>query len=98
MGQIWDSSGSTALTSSVLMTLDILEPVLLLNSLSFSSMVFWAITLGGTSRESGGGCLTVTMEDVAVCLALSDLLLQGLEVVVVVLVQLGGGMEELTGP
>ncbi len=52
------------------------------------------ITLGGTSRESGGGCLTVTMEDVAVCFALSDLLLQGLEV----LVQLGGGIEELIGP
>jgi len=69
-----------------------------LKSLSFSSMDFWAITLGGTSRESGAGCLTVTMEDVAVCLALSDLLLQGLEVEVVVLVQLGEGMEELIGP
>lgn len=58
-------------------------------------MDFWAITLGGTSREGGDGCLTVTMEDVAVCLALSDLLLQGLDVAAL---PLGGGIEELTGP
>lgn len=95
MGQIWPSSGSAALTSSVLTSLEVLEPILLLKSFS---MDFWVIILGGTSRESRGGCLTVTIEDVAVCLALSDLLLQGLEVVAVVLVQLGGGMDELIGP
>lgn len=60
-----------------------LEPLLLLNSLSFSNMDFWGVSdLGGGSV--GGACLEGTSPltgetvEVDVFLVLRDLLLQGL--------------------
>lgn len=70
-----------------------LEPPLLLKSFSFSSMDFWllgavlAISEGGFGGSTAG-CFTDNMEDVAVCLALRDLLRQGLTA------ELGWGMAE----
>lgn len=73
---------------------DDLDPPLLLNSLSFSSMDFCGTgaAFGGVStggRDSlGGSCFTENMEVVALCLAFRDLLRQGL------LEELGWGMAE----
>lgn len=70
-----------------------LEPPLLLKSFNFSSMDFCplgvalTISVGGLGG-SGTGCFTDNMEDVAVCLALRDLLRQGL------MAELGWGMAD----
>lgn len=70
-----------------------LEPPLLLKSFNFSSMDFWplGVVLAISEGGFGGsdiGCFTDNMEDVAVCLALRDLLRQGL------IAELGWGMAE----
>jgi len=70
-----------------------LEPPLLLKSFNFSSIDFWPLGVVLTTSEggfggSGTGCFTDSMEDVAVCLALRDLLRQGL------IAELGWGMAE----
>lgn len=75
-----------------------LEPPLLLKSLSFSNMDFWLLGAGFMASGVGLGAsgpagLTESMDDVALCFTLRDLLRQGLEVM------LGWGMaeEQLTG-
>lgn len=71
-----------------------LDPPLLLNSFSFSSIDFCWTTLGGGSvdeealEEASFSCLTESMAEEEVCLELTDLLLQGL------LLELGWGMAE----
>lgn len=61
------------------------------------------MTLGGTSRETEEGCLIERMEEVALCLALRDLLLHPLVLVVPVVLlhertgDLGGPWSTITG-
>lgn len=60
-----------------------LEAPLLLKSFSFSSMDFWVLGAGFKASglglgASGTGCLTESMDDVALCFTLMDLLRQGL--------------------
>lgn len=86
-------SGLEASGSSRDATLDAREEGLLLKSFSLSSMDFWAMTFGGTSKEEEG-CLMERIEEVALCLALSDLLLHPL-VLVVPVVLLDGRTGEL---
>lgn len=90
-------SGFEASGSSRDATLDAREEGLLLKSFSLSSMDFWAMTLGGTSREAEEGGLMERIEEVALCLALRDLLLHPL-VLVVQVVLLDGRTGELGGP
>lgn len=89
--------GFIASGSSKDVMLDAREEGLLLKSFSLSSMDFWAMTLGGTSREVEEGCLVERIEEVALCLALKDLLLHSL-VLVVPVVLLDEGIGELGGP
>lgn len=96
-------SGFGASGSSRDAMLDARDEGLLLNNFSLSSMDFWAMTLGGTSREAEEGCLMERIEEVALCLALRDLLLHPLMLVVPVVLldertgELGGPWSTITG-
>ena len=72
-----------------------MDPPLLLNSLSFSSMDFWVTALGGVSV--GGAALeplSCRTDNMAEGLELMDLLLHGL---LLLLLELGWGMAETDG-